>query len=282
MTPDITVLGAGGRIGRALVTALLGRARVRSVGRSTLESFLASDTPAGHVISCIGLTADFRSRPLDTAEAHVGLTARILRRGGFESLLYLSSTRVYAGARTTRETAQPMVRPWDPGHLYNLTKLTGEALCLADPRPTVRVVRLSNVIGGTADPDAFLGQVMQEGARHGAVTIRQAARSSKDYVALADVVDLLPRIAGGGRHRLYNVARGTNTTHAELAALLRDRFGWTVDFAPDAPAVIFPPINIARLRAEFAPTLSDPLPGSIILPAGQEALCLPSMKRAAA
>lgn len=84
MTPDITVLGAGGRIGRALVTALLGRARVRSVGRSTLKSFLASDTPAGHVISCIGLTADFRSRPLDTAEAHVGLTARILRRGGFE------------------------------------------------------------------------------------------------------------------------------------------------------------------------------------------------------
>ncbi len=179
MTPDITVLGAGGRIGRALVSALIGRARVRAVGRSTLDAFLDGDEPAGHVISCLGLTGDFRARLLDTAEAHVGLTARILRRGGFESLLYLSSTRVYAGARTTRETAQPAVRPWDPSHLYNLTKLAGEALCLTDPRPTVRVVRLSNVIGAEPDPDTFLGQVLAEGARTGAITIRQLNMSER-------------------------------------------------------------------------------------------------------
>lgn len=282
MSPEFTILGAGGRIGRALVAALREHHRVDAIDRAALPGFLASTHDASHVISCIGLTGDFRVRPLDTAEAHVGLTARILARGGFASFLYLSSTRVYARAAATHEDTMLAARPGDPSDLYNLTKLAGEALCLSDPRPTVRVARLSNVIGAHPDPDTFLGQVMREGQATGRVLLRQAPGSAKDYIALDDVASLLPRIALTGHSRLYNVASGRNVTHAAIADLLRERYGWTVDFVPDAPAFTFPPIDIARLAREFAPALSDPLPPLAMMACEQEVPCSPSMRRVAA
>lgn len=281
MSIDFTILGAGGRIGRALVAHLSANATVQAIDRAGLRDFLASGHDAGHVISCIGLTGDFRTRKLDTAEAHVGLTARILARGGVRSFLYLSSTRVYANATTTREDAAIAVMPADPSELYNLTKLAGEALCLSDSRPTVRVVRLSNVTHDQPDPDTFLGQVVREGRETGRVVLRQAPGSAKDYIACADVVALLPRIAQDGKHRLYNVAAGRNVTHAAIAALLRDHLGWRVDFAPDAPTAHFPPIDVSRLTGEFAPALSDPLLTLRMMSPGQEAPCSLSMRRAA-
>ena len=93
------MLGAGGFIGGALVHHLRAQGRaVEPVTRADLPGLLASRRPAGQVIDCIGLTADFRARPLETADAHVGLTGRFLAELDFESFLFLSSTRVYARA----------------------------------------------------------------------------------------------------------------------------------------------------------------------------------------
>jgi len=50
----------------------------------------------GHIIYCIGITADFRRRPHDTITAHVTKLQEVLTRTSFESLVYLSSTRVYS------------------------------------------------------------------------------------------------------------------------------------------------------------------------------------------
>ena len=160
-----------------------------------------------------------------------------------------------AGA-TQEDTPLPCV-PTDPSDLYNLTKLAGEALCLADPRPTVRAVRLSNVYGAPMPADTFLGQVLSEGARTGAVKFGQSPQSSKDYVSLGEAARLLPAIATSGRHRLYNLAAGANTSHAAIAARLRRHFGWHMAFAPDAPTLRFPPIETSRLTAEFGAALSN-------------------------
>ena len=89
------------------------------------------------------------------------------------SLLYLSTTRVYRNALETTESATLQVSPTDPDDVYNITKLAGEALCLSLPNPTTRVARLSNVIGAGAQSDSFLASVMRD-AREGAVTIRGA------------------------------------------------------------------------------------------------------------
>lgn len=254
MTGPITVLGAGGWIGAALVEDLRRQGRaVLPVGRSNLNDWLATGDALGPVIYAIGLTADFRERPYATAEAHVGLLSRVLQRRGLSQLLLLSSTRVYARSDNTDEAAALPCLSTDPSDLYNLSKLMGEALVLQDPRPGLKVVRISNVVGVGQPRSTFVGSLLEEAGATGEVSIQQPAAMAKDYVELEDVVRLLPQIAVHGRQRLYNLGFGRNTTHQEVAAWL-ERQGVTVRFASQAsPCLRFPELSIHRLSAEFEP-----------------------------
>ena len=283
-TSSFPILGAGGFIGGALVNWLRGGDRVvHAVTRASLPALLASRRPAGHVIDCIGLTADFRMRPLDTAEAHVGVVARCLADLSFDSFLFLSSTRVYAHAVTTHEDTPLLCLSGDRSDIYNISKLAGEALCLSDERPTVRVVRLSNVYGLGMPVETMLGEVLHQGAEAGDVLFRQSSRSEKDYISLARLVRLLPALAMHGRQRHYNVASGHNTSHGEIADALRRTFGWQVAFAPGAPDVRFPKINIGRIADEFGAPLSNlSADMATLLPLGSEGKWSRSTRSAAA
>jgi nucleoside-diphosphate-sugar epimerase len=250
---EFTVLGAGGFIGAAATQWLRARGHeVTAVRRNDLSAILAARPPAGHVLFCIGLTADFRERPLATADAHVGLVAQCLNSMDFESFLYLSSSRVYARSEIGREDLPIEVQPNASGDLYNITKLAGESLCLSDARGTVRVARLSNVYGKGMGSGNFLGQVLSEGISRGDVTLRQGSLSNKDYVALDDVLPALRAITTSGGSRLYNVARGISITHDQIATALRQLFGWRITAEESAAAIRFPRVDISRLSSEFA------------------------------
>ena len=251
-----TVLGASGYIGGHMVRFL--RAAGHAVYAPRRGAPGALDQPLGHVIFAIGLTADFRSRPLDTMDAHVSALAEVLRCGRFESLTYLSSTRVYAGLPRGCENAALVVNPSDASDLYNLSKLAGEALCLAQPSRQVRVARLSNVFGADMDrgpqPSAnFLAALIREATETGCIRLGTAPGSSKDYVAIDDVARALHRIALDGADRLYNVASGHNTANGDIAAAIARLTGCRVEVAPAALAVTYPPIDIRRLAALFPP-----------------------------
>ena len=244
-----TVLGSSGTIGRHLVMHL--RAAGQTVGIPGRGDASLYRRPLGHVIYAIGLTADFRQRPYDTVQAHVSVLAELLQHGDFESLLYLSSTRVYGRATGGREDSPLSVLAHDPSDLYNLSKLMGESLCLQDARASVRVARLSNVVGGEdADSANFVPSLVRE-ARSGRIVLQTAADSAKDYIHIDDVAELLPRIAAGGRERLYNVASGVQTTHAQWTAQLAFQTGCAVEVVPGAATVRFIPVDIGRIRAEF-------------------------------
>lgn len=245
----ITVLGPRGFIGSHLVR------RLEALGREHLAPE-RDEVLAGHdlgaVIDCAGLTADFRERPLDTVDAHVGVVERLLRHCRLDSLTYLSSTRVYRGSSgPAREDDMLRVQPAWSDDLYNLSKATGESLTLSG-HPGGRVVRLSNVYGPDTGSDNFLSAVLREVVATGALTLRTSLDSSRDYVSVHEVVDALIAIATGGRRRVYNVAGGRNVTNRALAERLTELTGCRVEVAPDAPTVIFPDISVERLREEFA------------------------------
>lgn len=239
-----TILGASGFIGAHLLAQL---------EASGYECFApARDDGAvfgrelGHVIYCIGLTADFRQRPFDTVRAHICFLAEVLEKANFESLLYLSSTRVYVGAASGGEDA-PLVA----GDLYNLSKLAGESLCLASGRANVRVARLSNVFGGDFFSDNFLPSILRAAVRDGRVVLNTALGAAKDYVALEDVVKILPLIALQGKQGIYNVAGGTNVSNVALLEKLAQFTGCTYTVDKNAPAAFFPTIAIGKLQKEF-------------------------------
>ena len=249
-TSTFTVIGASGYIGSRLAAHL--RARGHAVWAPARGDAQLQQRALGHVLYCAGLTADFRTRPFDTVDAHVGLLAEVLRHARFESLLYLSSTRVYMGAASTHEDAALSVMPGDPTSLYNLSKLTGESLCHACGRPGVRVARLSNVVG--PGMDAASGNLVADlvrQARAGHIVLRSDPQSAKDYVHVDDLLDWLPRIALAGRAATYNVASGRQTLHAQWLAWLQARTGCTLEVAAEAPLQRFAPIDVKRLQAEW-------------------------------
>lgn len=242
-----TVLGAGGFIGGHLVRHLRSRGEsVQAFGRAAAPDL---DQPLGTVVYCAGVTADFRWRPFDTIEAHVCDLLPLLRRGQFDSLVYLSSTRVYGPLGVAR--APLGADPADPDHLYNLSKMMGESACLTSGHERVRVVRLSNVYGPHSDPATFLGAVVRAATLEGHVRLQSSLDTERDYVDVDDVVAMIAAIAQRGTQRLYDVGFGENRTTARIMAVLGPLTGCTVEVAQDAPTVRFPAIDTQALRSEF-------------------------------
>ena len=244
----ITVLGSSGFIGSHLVK------RIRDLGIQCLaparEESLAG-RQLGSLIYAIGVTADFRTKPFETVQAHVCKFREVLQSCKFDSVLYLSSTRLYHGrAGVAREDDPITTSPLNPDHLYNISKLMGESIALASG-VNVRVVRLSNVYGEDFKSDNFLTSVIRDAVIEGKVALQTSADSAKDYVSLKDVVEVLINIAKSGRERIYNVASGSNVSNHEITEKIRLLTGCEVEIPPSAPKHAFPLINVDRVAHEF-------------------------------
>lgn len=259
-----TIIGASGFIGSHLLAHLNSQGAECFAPRRGERDVFGCEL--GHVIYCAGLTADFREHPLDAVEAHVAYLLEILRGSTFDSLLYLSSTRVYAGATGTAEDARLAVSPLDADQLYNLSKLTGEAVCFAAPRGRVRVVRLSNVYGLEPASENFLNSLIRDALNGRRPTLNTTLDSAKDYISVDDVTRLLPDIAARGRERIYNLAAGANVTNAEIVEVLGRATGCRFQVDAAARRVIFPEIDTRRVKNEYgfvARSLIEALPGLV-------------------
>jgi nucleoside-diphosphate-sugar epimerase len=255
----ITVLGASGFVGSHL-TAYLDRSghAFQAVPRGAG----LPNGPLGHVIYCIGVTGDFPERPWEAVEGHVCSLLELVAQASFESVLYLSSVRVYAGGSgPAREEDELRLNPVRPGDLYNASKALGETIVLS-LGARGRVARPSNVYGA-GQRNSFIAEVVDEARAEGVVTFRSPPASSRDYIKVEDVARLLVDIALGGRERIYNVASGIGTTNAELGSLISSATGCAIRYAPDAVPSPVPPIDNRRIREEFGFTpaaLHDELP----------------------
>lgn len=256
----ITILGAYGFIGSHLVN------RLRELRIACHAPEKMEDLPAGNlgdVIYCIGLTSDFRSRPFDTVTAHVCKLLEVLRDCEFDSLLYLSSTRLY-GARLGMATEEEALQfaPLNPDELYNISKALGESLSFACGKK-VRVARLSNVYGNDFASNNFLSSIIKEAISTKNVTLQTGGDSEKDYININDAVFGLVKIALGGRYDVYNVASGINVSNSVLVKKIGDLTGCVIHIVPGAPRISFPRIDIERIRGEFGfkpSNLLDDLP----------------------
>jgi nucleoside-diphosphate-sugar epimerase len=269
----ITVLGAQGFIGRRLAAEL----RLRGMPHRALGRMDAIPrTGLGDVVYCIGLTADFRSRPLDAVEAHACRLREILRESELDSLTYLSSTRLYRRAQgPAREDDPVAVSPLEADEIYDISKLMGESLTLSCA-PKGRVVRLSNVYGDDLDSPNFLGAIVRDAVTTGRVLLETSRESAKDYVAVGGVVNALVEVVTRGTRAVYNVASGVNVSNGELADGLVRLTGCTVDVRRGAPTIVHPRINVSRMQGElgFAPSrVLDDLEGLVASFRRREGTC---------
>lgn len=253
-----TILGASGFVGSQLVKILNSSGVDCYVPARGDNELFKRDL--GRVFYCIGLTADFRQRPLETVDAHVCILNRLLREASFDRLIYFSSTRVYAGlSGKVNEDTQLVVNPNTPADLYNISKLMGESVCLQSGRDTV-IARLSNVVGSDFTSDNFIFALIREACDGKLIRLRSAVESVKDFILLKDAVQAL--VALGECHHpkpIYNIASGRNLSNAQICEVIAgiEHCKWEV--VTGAPLLSFPDIDISRARQDLGLMPSDVL-----------------------
>ncbi len=245
-----TVLGSSGFIGSHLVNRL----KCGDFDCYTPAKYEdVAGIKLGHVIDCTGLSADFRTKPFETVESHVCHTLKILRECKFDSFLYLSSTRVY-GTREgiARESDIVLNQPLNPNDLYNISKIMGESLCFTSGGENVRVVRLSNVYGYDIKSENFIFSLIRDTLHNKKMVLNTTLDTSKDHISVDYVVKILYQIALHGKYRIYNVAKGENTTTGQIVNKLAELTDCSIEVSKDAQKICYPRICIDRLKEEFA------------------------------
>jgi nucleoside-diphosphate-sugar epimerase len=275
--PIATLIGGRGFVGAALASHL------RSQGWTCHVPEKGATWPVrgqrlGHVFYCAGLTGDYLARAADTVEAHVSLLARVLQSEQWDSLVYLSSTRLYDGlpaGHLASEADLLPVAPQVPRHLFDLTKLAGESLCHALGQGRARVARLASVYDSPADPNGFLPALLRQVAqtpRGGVLTVDSNAQSERDYVHLPDVLRALVDIAQRGKQTVYNVASGENVSNARLADWVAQGTGRQLQFRAGLSGKGSAVVDIRRLREDFGwqPSALETVIGSWLNKIGQD------------
>ena len=216
----------------------------------------------GHVYYCAGLTADYAQRPFDTVEAHTSLLNRVLRDARYESLVYLSSTRLYdsLGDIDATEDLPLRLAPDNPRHLYDLSKALGESLCRVAGRGRARVARLSCVWSEQPDAEGFLPELMRRvlasrgapgAAQRPRVLVDSSPHLARDYVHIDDVLSALVTLATQDGFAIYNVASGSNVCNAQLFECMSRASGCELVATQDRIAPTLPRISVARMTDAF-------------------------------
>lgn len=252
MTELFTVFGADGFVGRRLVKQLTTNGHhVQSVGRESVTSSIMNDL--GHVMYCVGVTGSrFKTEQFNVVDAHVSAMSKILERGRYSSFLYMSSARVYEESLAdTSESASFKVNPHDISDFYNLSKLMGESLILNSGISEARIARVSYAVDFADDSFDNISNFIRE-ALAGEVRFTAHRKSTKDYVVMDDILEMMPKIAVHGKSSIYNLASGHNVSTDEIADLLVSETGCRVKF--DEGEMLRSPrsINVSLLENEFS------------------------------
>ena len=243
-----TILGSSGFIGKNLVNHL------NNIGMEVHTPDVRRDDITkknlGHVIYAIG---DFvyKKNTLNFIESHVGHLNQLLNNSNFESLLYCSSTRVYSGLKDTHEDTSLNLDPTNINNLYPISKVMAESICLSFDNPKIRIVRLSNVSGFNHTSNLFLPSIVRDAVDKKNITLQIKLESEKDYVHVDDVVKLLPEIVLNGKYRIYNVAKGENTTNQDIITKLQKITSCKLEVSENAKNYSFPKISTERVVSEF-------------------------------
>lgn len=249
MTLKFTIFGSTGFIGSHLVRFLHSK-NFECFTPNIRNYDVAESDNLGHIIYAIGVS-DFLNYPHKAIDAHVCYLNKILESRNFESLLYISSGRIYYNSSLTSEENTVKINPTSKNDLYNISKLMGESLCLASNKHNVKIIRPSNVIGTNAPSNLFIPSIIIDAIQKKKITLHSTLESKKDYIYIDDLVKLTLQIILDGKYSIYNIASGYNTKSRDIINEIVKLTNCTVEITSDAKEFSSPQICVDRIKSEF-------------------------------
>ena len=206
-----------------------------------------------NVIYCIGNQNWLKDLKV-TYDAQLGLVPEIIFNNKFDSFTFLSTTRLYfANSEGKTSENDPInINSDDKNFFYNSLKIAAENLCLSLNNKNIKVVRMSNLFGDNFTNQVYLlPTLIRNSIKYKKINIYISKNSTKDFIYVNDVFDVLLKIIKRGKHRLYNVASGKNIKLSKILKEIKKITNCKINYTYNSNVVKEPKINIKRIINEF-------------------------------
>jgi nucleoside-diphosphate-sugar epimerase len=205
----------------------------------------------GHIIYCVG-SDDWKTNIHKGFHSNLGHLQKILFKNKFKTFIFLSSTRIYLNsAKGTKENVAIKLNSLDKNDYYNLLKITSECLCLSLNNKNIKIVRLSNVLGKNFYSPLVLPTFIKNAVLKSKIKLFVNKMSTKDYIPINDVIELVLKINKSGKEQVYNVASGNNIKLIDLADIIKKETNCSILLKNQKKIVREPKINISKIKKEF-------------------------------
>ena len=245
---DYSVVGASGFIGSNMVNFLekLGF-NVLKIGRN-LEEIEVDHL--GVVVYCAGF-GDCLNNPNNVIDANVSFLSEVLNKFSYDKLFYISSTRVYLDNQSGAEKSALKLSMGDSRRLFNLTKLTAEALM--SQYANAIALRVSNVYGNAFKSPLFLPSIVRDAISKKVMNIYTTPNYAKDYINVEDVCTVIYQLSQieNLQHKVYNLASGKNISSEQIVSTIINKTDTDVIWHDVKHEDHFPPISIKRIQQEI-------------------------------
>ena len=85
------------------------------------------------------------------------------------------------------------------------------------------ILRLSNVFGNNFNSPLLLPTLIRNAIQKSKINISINVNSTKDYISINDVIDLIFKIQKKNRFKIYNIASGKNITLKKIIQIIRNK-----------------------------------------------------------
>ena len=113
------------------------------------------------------------------------------------------------------------------------------------------ILRLSNVFGNNFNSPLLLPTLIRNAIQKSKINISINVNSTKDYISINDVIDLIFKIQKKNRFKIYNIASGENITLKKIIQIIRNKTNCRVFTKNQNIKVKEPVISINRIQKEY-------------------------------
>jgi len=242
-----TIFGSTGFIGSEIIKNLK---KKKIKVHKPKKNVLKFKKNLGHVIYCVG-SDDWKDKPKKGYFSNFGHLQQIVYNNNFKSFIFLSTTRLYLNSsKTVSEKNNILIKTDDINYYYNILKAASESLLLSLNKNII-ILRLSNVFGNNFNSPLLLPTLIRNAIQKSKINISINVNSTKDYISINDVIDLIFKIQKKNRFKIYNIASGENITLKKIIQIIRNKTNCRVFTKNQNIKVKEPVISINRIQKEY-------------------------------